>query len=192
MPGFAQDGVYYPSVTEILSAVGLGWPSWVQHQERAAQLGTAVHKVIALSLTGELDQYVIHPEVQPGLNAFRAFQTAVNLVPRAVEVTLFSREWGVVGHPDVVGYFNDHGKLAIIDWKFTDSVDVDLARLQLAGYQLLWNYTQADRVDHTYVCQLRKNGTYNLIDVTDESQGQIFAGAVHVWRALKAMGRLGR
>jgi hypothetical protein len=69
-------------------------------------------------------------------------------------------------------------------------VDVAVAGLQVAAYQLLWNESQADRVGRCFVGQLRKNGTHNLIDVTNPTSAETFKAAVIVWRALKAMGRL--
>lgn len=190
MPGESIDGVFYPSVTEVLAGVGLGWPPGLPSDDRAKALGKAVHAAIAFDLAGQAFA-PLHPDVEPGVTAFRAFRAAVPLVPRAVEARLISHQLMVIGHPDFVGHVNGNGSLAIIDWKYTNSVDIDVARWQVAGYRVLWNslYEEDAPVRNTYVVQLRKNGTFNLVDVTDVTATQTFLGAVHVWRALRQMRR---
>lgn len=191
MPGIVRDGVAYPSVTEVLRDVGLGWPLDLPSNAYAMALGRYAHEAIALTLNGQAEGFTFHADLAPALTAFRAFRDAVSLVPRAVETEVLSTEWRLVGHPDFVGYINGRSDLAIIDWKYTNALDVSTVRLQVAGYRWLWNLSRPDfPVRATYAVQLRKDGSYNLVDVTDDAAINTVKAAVLVWQARKEMGRL--
>ena len=183
------DGVAYPRVSEILTATGLGWTGWSQgpSRERAAALGTAVHKACELDAAGRLDEASVHPEVRPGLDGYRAFVRETQHKAIASEHRLLHPAWGYVGHLDRVGTL---GRLptVLIDWKFTDHPDLWAARFQLAAYWRLWNDTHPEApVSSVFVVQLRKNGTFALHDLTAEAQAaeQTFFAAVLVWKALQ-------
>lgn len=178
-----------PSVTEILTAVGLcqDYSFLGDQAEYYRNRGTAIHQAIQWFEEGTLDEASLHPEIRPALAAYRRFVEETGHMVEASELELI-HPWGFCGHLDRVGLVN--GDLAICDWKSGTSLDLKGATLQLAGYGLLYahqlgiEYPDRPLPDvKRYIVHLKPDGTYKLIDVTDAYSLQIFLAAVIVHRA---------
>lgn len=177
----------YPSVTEILEAVGLAPDlSMVKPDVLAwaSARGTALHRAIELHTKGTLDVDSLHPEIVPALEAYLRFVEDSGHEAHASELELIHPTWGFMGHPDRVGTLAKLDDLCLIDWKMTASFSTNYVRHQLAGYAELWNAVHPDRpVKKCFGLHLRKDGTYRLHDVTDPEARQAFLAAVVVYKA---------
>lgn len=178
----------FPSVTEVLSAVGLAPDfSAVKPEvlEWARARGTALHKAIELHTKGTLDMDSLHQEIAGALTGYLKFISEAGHEAIASELELIDdRRWGFMGHPDRVGTMAKTEDLVLIDWKFTASFDRPYVTLQTAGYKLLWNGIHPDRpVRKTFGLHLKKDGRYALHDVSDPEAEQIFIAALLVYKA---------
>lgn len=124
-------GVIYPSVTQILSGLGmLKDLSFLDPFYR--DRGTATHKVIDLDFSGlEIDWSFNGAEhIVPRYEKFLRLKEAAGLRPILWETPLASEVWQYAGTPDYAGPFFRHS-LAIVDWK-GDKPEPG-HRLQVAG-----------------------------------------------------------
>lgn len=177
----------YPSVTEILQAVGLAPDlsmvkpdilAWAQAR------GTALHKAIELHTKGTLDLESLHPEIVGALKAYLDFVHDSGHEAHASELELVHPTWGFMGHPDRVGTLAKLTDLVLIDWKMTASFSTNYVRHQLAGYRILWNAVHPEMpVNKVFGLHLKKDGKYALHDVTDPEAEQAFLAAVLIHRA---------
>lgn len=105
---------------------------------RASEIGTMVHSLIEWNLRRSLGQ-VVGPEprvVDDAQWAFMAWQdwaTSVNLKPRFIEQTVFSRVHGYAGTADLVADVN--GVPTLIDFKTGKAIYAE-AHLQNVAYQV--------------------------------------------------------
>jgi hypothetical protein len=177
----------YPSVTEILEACGLAPDlSMVKPDVLAwaSARGTALHRAIELHTKGTLDVDSLHPEIVGALSGYLKFVEDSGHEAVASELELIHPTWGFMGHPDRVGTLAKLEELCLIDWKMTASFSTNYVRHQLAGYKLLWNAVNPDRpVRKVFGLHLKKDGRYNLHDVTDAEAEQAFLAAVVVHKA---------
>ncbi len=177
----------FPSVTEILQSVGLAPDLTMVKPEVlawASARGTALHRAIELHDKGTLDMDSLHPEIIPALKAYLDFVHDSGHEAIASELELIHPTWGFCGHPDRVGTLAKLEDLVLIDWKFTASFDKPYVTLQTAGYAALWDANYPDRpIRKCFGLHLRKNGTYNLHDVSDPEARQTFMAAVVVYKA---------
>ena len=177
----------FPSVTEILQAVGLAPDlSMVKPDVLAwaSARGTALHRAIELHTKGTLDYDSLHPEIIPALKAYLDFVHDSGHEAIASELELVHPTWGFMGHPDRVGTLAKLEDLVLIDWKMTASFSTNYVRHQLAGYKILYNAVHPDRpVRKTFGLHLKKDGRYTLHDVTDAEAEQAFLAAVVVHKA---------
>jgi hypothetical protein len=180
-----------PSVTEVLASAGLceDYRFLGDKREFYQERGQALHACIQWFEEGTLDEATVHPEIAPGLAAYRRFVEETGYMVMASEVELFHRDYGFCGHIDSVGALGIEYKTVLVDFKYSDSPDVKGARYQLAGgYRLLWEHNHPDKkVDNCLVVALRKDGTYKAHEVMDDYASQVFLAAliVHQERAKK-------
>lgn len=174
-----------PSVTQILRAVGLALdydrvPAHIL--EHAQQRGTALHRAIQYHAEGRLELASLHPEIQPGFQAYLRFVEHTGHVPIASEVELIHPAWQFIGHPDRIGWLGP--ERVVIDFKYVETVDLAGTALQVAAYALLWNAVHpTEPVTRRYTLQLRRNGTYRLHPLEDPHAEQIFLAALVVFQA---------
>lgn len=173
-------------MTEILKALGL-CDDYAFVPDHARDRGTALHQAIQWFEDGTLDTNSLHPEIIQPFTAYQRFVEDTGHMVESSEVELV-HPWGFCGHLDRVGLVN--GDRAICDWKSGTTVDLKGATLQLAGYGLLYAHQFQTEYPETrlpdvkrYVVNLRPDGTYKLIDVTDDHATQVFTAAVMVYHA---------
>lgn len=174
-----------PRVTDILADCGLGpdlsrVPAAVL--EAARQRGTLVHQAI------EGDHYgydvEITPEAAPFLDSYRKFVAESGHEPIASELRVVHPSWGYQGHVDRVGFLL--GRRVLLDWKTGDTVDLEAAGRQLAGYRLAWGAMHPEApVQSVAVVQFRADGSYRFCEeiVNDPGHEQVFLAAVLVHQA---------
>ena len=150
---YLADGRELPSVTRILTAVGL-YKDWEKFglEPRYKFRGHAVHKACQHHeiVTG------MHPEIQPYFNQFVECKKALGFVPRVWELPLYDLRRNYAGTPDLLAECRD--EIWLIDLK-SGSVPKRVGA-QLCGYEdLFFNGEFADRpgLDKDWIAWARQN-----------------------------------
>lgn len=188
MPGKTIQGTYWPSVTEVLEAVGLG-PDFGFLKPGMRDYYLPRGRAVSVCIDYEADGvgYEAHEDVTRFLPAYRNFCLAVPHSVVASEVELIDPTWRYVGHPDRVAKFPD-GRLVLVDWKL--SFDREAARRQLAGYSLLWLVTHPqESLSERWIVELKPEGRFAVHPLDVGSALQVFKACLIVWWA-RADGRV--
>ena len=125
-----------PSVTRILSSLGLTRYEGPWYDERVRVLGEVLHRCCALIDEGDLCWESVDPQVLDGVKAYAEWKTAAGFTPRLVEKPLHSRLYGFAGTLDAFGGFAaNNGKGVLIDRK--RGIAVKGTKYQTAAYSVL-------------------------------------------------------
>ena len=157
-----------PSVSQVLKAGGGGADySSVPPEvlKRAADIGTAVHKVVEMHYAMNLTMDVDDPSVEAYLPGFYDF----------VDDNIFEWEWSelLMYHPlywyagtvDLVGKVE--GELSIIDVKTTNKIHKKAVELQTAAYSELYRFVSGQEPYRRYILWLKRHKTYDLVECND-------------------------
>jgi hypothetical protein len=183
----AQDLGQIPSVTRILKAVGLA-PSFngvpLAVLERKRRLGQALHRAIQYDIEGALDEASVHPDIAGGFAAYRVVRASGFQIERA-EVELIEPAWRVCGHPDGLGTA-PRGALSVVDWKFSESLDLDAVAYQLAAYR--WLIRQVLKEERQpFAIELHADGTPRVHPlekrIAELGAEQTFLAGVRIYHA---------
>lgn len=190
------DGHAVPSVSDILAHVTADYYAGVDPQlmREAAERGTATHLAVQLLNEGTLDESTVDPAVKPYLDAYRVFRAQTGFIPDYAEIRLGHERMRFAGTPDMIGMIG-YGRRqkpvrAVIDIKTTVQL-LPTVGLQLAGYQILWNFNQIDPrrfVTQRYALQLKANGQYDFEPFDDASDATVFIGLTNEYHWRKAHG----
>jgi hypothetical protein len=154
------DGRSVPSVTQILSAVGVSTDfdglaasseSLRERIEVRRDLGTAVHADIHAFDDGDLVWSTVDPRVKPFIEAWAAFIEAKCLRPIARERHVYHPIWNYCGTLDGV-FVLPSGRKVLADAKIGDPADA-ACDLQTAGYQAAYALDAGD-VDERWAVRL--------------------------------------
>lgn len=175
---YTLDGVPLDGVTTILKRLSREAYRFVDPavMERAAELGTAVHKLIELDIAGTLDEDGLHPQLVPYLGSWRRFLATSGFRPIHSEQKVWSARYGYAGTLDLLGELHDF--IALIDAKRCASVPVT-AGPQTAGYEMAarerWPelFASGKRVKR-FALQLNTDGTHRLVPFTDPNDARVF------------------
>jgi hypothetical protein len=157
---YTVGGRFVPSVTQVLSAVGLidldGIPDDILR--RAGERGTRVHQAAALLLRGQLDWASVDPEIGGYVLALDKVirHTGFEPLAESVEKPLYCREFDFCGTPDVLAWYSFPRRkkvLVVFDWK---TGMMSAVRYQLAAY------AHALGVRHRAAVKLNHDGTYRM------------------------------
>ena len=136
------------------------------YNERDAQKGTAVHKVINLFVRNRLDLDSVDPRIINRLKAFELFLAHTNMKVLHSELSLSSRKYQFCGTMDLV--LKDGKDLIIADIKSTIE---PIADLQIAAYKLLWEedrgYNSKSKITKCCAIQLKDDGFYTIRWIED-------------------------
>lgn len=189
---YRVDGRIVPSVTEILSGVGLAENFMAGGREidpdvlaNAAERGTMVHLAIELECLGELDEDTVDDEIWPYLEAWRQFVDDTGFLPVANEFRFYEPANDYCGTADMIGYLGD--QLTVLDLK-TGSIGLKpWHKYQLAAYAgaikggSLW--------PHRMMLHLRpelkrkRYRDYNFSTASAATDWEIFSCAARVYAA---------
>lgn len=174
---YTLDGKVLPSVTQILKRLSQVAYRFVDRKvmDRAAALGTAVHKLIELDIAGTLDEDALDPQLHLYLKSWRTFRATSGFHPMLSEQRVHSERYGYAGTLDMLGEL--HGSIALIDAKRCAQVPVT-AGPQTAGYELaarerfpeIFTGKRAKR----FALQLNTDGTHRLVPFTDPDDARVF------------------
>lgn len=175
---YAIDGVYVPSVTQVLEAERLLYFGGASNEsmEYARSLGTAVHSATELDDAGDLDEDSLADVAVPYLSAWRRFRAETGFVPSAIEQRVFHAAYRYAGTLDRLGSLPRAG--AVI-------VDIKTGQPQRAtGYQLA-AYAAclpiAEQRRKRFGVYLRPDGTYSLTEYKDRGDLSVFLAALTLY-----------
>lgn len=114
-------GVVVPSVTEILKPVSPDF-SMVKADvlEAAADRGRAVHRMIELLESDDLDMQGLHPDLLPYLDQYMRFKSTTGFQWEASEVMNGSERYRFAGTLDMLGSIG--GKRVLVDIKTSAAI----------------------------------------------------------------------
>ncbi len=184
-----ETGRVLPSVTQVLAPLSANAYRGVSQEvmERAAEIGTAVHKMIELDVQGVLDELSLHPSIEQYLPAWRRFLVESRAEILRSEMRVASRRYGFAGTLDL--YLLIHGQRALVDAKRVAQVQRTTGP-QTAGYEIALREEMAlppgVRIDR-YALQL-VDDKFRLIPLTDPADQRVFLAALtlHNWQAKAA------
>lgn len=153
------DGVQYPSVTDIAKPISFARLDALQKSmlDRARIRGQIVHELCEeYILLGEIDETALDPEISPYMASF--VEWARTYRPKVIytEKRLFSKDMGYCGCLDMLCEID--GKVTLIDYKTTATIDKKSLSVQLAGYEELVYHILGIKVEQFMVLQIKKNG----------------------------------
>lgn len=174
---YTVDGVRFPSVTQIISDMGL-YGDTSYFTDYCRERGSFVHKIIEYHLSGELDEATIDPDLQGYFEAWRRFEKeAAFFVSDTCEKVMADMMHRFAGTIDHVGHLNGH--YAVLDVKTGGPSPAHA--LQTAGYSILLKYPGVRR----FSLHLKDDGNYKLIEHKDRQDTQVFMAALAIfyWKA---------
>lgn len=156
---YTIDGEELPSVSELTRFISREIYGDVGqfNLDRAADRGTAVHKATEL-----LDKYgtaEIDEDIAPYLQAYIAFRKEHKCEWQKIEYATHHPENLYAGTLDRVGTID--GKLVVLDIKTSSTIQKPLYTAQLNLYRKML----PDPIEQLVILHLKKDGTYNLIDI---------------------------
>lgn len=155
---------------------------------KAGDIGTQVHKLIEWNLRKTLGQIVgpeprVVDDAQWSFMAFQDWSNAVNLQPKFIETTVYSRTHGFAGTMDLVALVNGEPKL--IDFKTGKAIYAE-AHLQNVAYQVALAEMGHDLVTGGLIVRLPKNQTdpaFEVVEVAPVAElFPTFLAVKDVWR----------
>lgn len=188
MPGRAIDGSYWPSVTEVIAAAGIGpdfsgIPEHIRAErlERASRIGKAAHAAIDLLEQGDLDESSLHPLVAPRVVAYQRFLKDTGFRRTHGEFLVRSNRWRYIGHGDAAGFLG--AERIGIDAKATAVFDHDSTSIQgKGGYGIAYNEEHPTApIKRWFGLHLRDDATYRFIELTKADSEQLFLAALLCW-----------
>lgn len=179
---YTLDGRKLPSVTHILSKLGLIEEEWFTEESR--NRGTAVHEAIHYLNEDDLDWSSIRPDYLGYIEAYERFCKESGFEPLGAEWLLAHKKLHYAGALDAFGLMV--GEKLVIDYKtggpapwhcFQGAGYIELLRDNAGELGL----TDEDIPERALVCHLRKDGNYKLVDPCQDSKTPI------TWRQARAM-----
>lgn len=152
---YTVDGIVLPSVTQILSAVGVTY-YYDTGNDTPMTKGSYVHEAIKLWHEKNLDESSLDDTIKPYFLAYQNFEKLTGFVAEKWEIPSCHKELGYAGMFDVIGQLS--GKRVLIDYK-TGQIDETACRLQTAAYA---NMTGIGKISARYALQLKTNADFRL------------------------------
>lgn len=186
---YTVGGRVIPSVTQVLADLSAREYAYVDRStmDRAAALGTAVHRLIELDLADDLDEDDLTESLVPYLDAWRAFIALSGFVSVLSESRVHSARYGYAGTLDLFGILD--GEAVLIDAKRTAQVP-RIAGPQTAAYELALRECRPDVVKRAtagrisrFALHLQPDRKWRLIPFTDTNDQRVFLSALtlHHW-----------
>lgn len=149
--------------------------------QRAADFGTAVHRMVELYEQNDLDEGALDAKLKPYLDGYKAFRIAKDPRWEFVEVPVASEALRCAGTPDLIGLI---GKTRwCIDIKSSAHVPVTVGA-QTAAYVELAKETHGIRCAKRG-CLILTPGGYKLTPLSEPSDYSLFVSALNCWRFIE-------
>ena len=188
---YSLGGVMLPSVTQVLTGVGIIDFSNVPPAvlEAACKFGTAAHKATALYDKRTLDEETLDPNLRPYLDGWILFRQEYGFTPTVIEQPMYSKIYHFAGTPDRLGNWRIDNSLIVPDIK-TGSQFYPANPIQLAAYEILiretapWPQVNKGLKIKRLSILLNDKGTYKIKEYSDKRDKDIFICALSLynWR----------
>ncbi|MBT9166899.1 MAG: hypothetical protein DDT19_00223 [Syntrophomonadaceae bacterium] len=171
---YKKDGLVIPSVTQIIADAGLaGDFSFVPSEvlEKKREVGKIVHLACVLYEQKKLDEDRLNPVLAGYLESWKKFVKISGYVSEEVEKIYYSERYHFAGTIDTVG-IKGKGK-TIIEIKTGTKKMSD--QIQTAGYELLYNENNKDKVKKRLAVYLKENGDIPTVqEHKDKTDSPVF------------------
>lgn len=178
---YRVNGVEVPSVTQILSGVGIIANPF--YSDYGADRGTKVHRATELYDRDNLDEDSLDPVLRPYVESWARFRAEKDFVPSLIEKRLYAQTYGFCGTVDRVGKFN--GVETVVEIK--SGSPEPWHKIQLGGYRLLLNLNSIKCVSRISV-YLSDHG-YKVVLHTNAHDDSLFLSALAVYNFKKNGGK---
>lgn len=188
------NGVRVPGVTTVLGefiTIGIVYISTfsgahilAECMEKARDFGTAVHRMIALDVAGELDEDALDPALAAVLHQWHRVCCMVRPEIIMSETPLYCSAHHFAGTADLI--LKIKGVLSVIDLKtgLYGSAGAQVAAYEVLAREHLKTRAKFDR----YVLHLPKNGgDFKLVKLTNSNDWGFFLSRLYQWKYLKGM-----
>jgi hypothetical protein len=181
------DGVEFPSVTQICRFISREKNDKAPPHllEAAADRGRRVHEYCMLYDYDALEE--VDSDCVGYVKAYQAFLRDYRVVAWwFVEKPSANADLGFAGTIDRYGWID--GEFCLVDIKTSSVVDVDSLSAQLCGYALLINnesYSRPPRVDRCWGVQLKKDGTYKVVEIDLNKGKELFESCLKLHKLLE-------
>lgn len=200
---YKLDGIVLPSVTGIISEMGLSGLPWdiilefraLKNKEievcqlsqmalafyQAGQFGNAAHKATELHDRGCLDLKTVDPAIIPYLEAWKKFKSEVGVKILEIEKKMFHPIYLFAGTLDRVVELD--GRIYVLDIKTSVKFPAHLG-LQTAAYKELYNYDRArsENATRRFGVLLKPDGTYRFEPIENKLDWNIFLSILTAYR----------
>lgn len=157
--------VAYPSVTEICEPISFKKLDALSKNilDNAARRGAKVHEILSqFVVVDDFDINEVDTESFPYFSAFVEWWRTYRPTTLFSEYVLGDSGLGYCGTCDFIGIID--GRVVLIDFKTTSSIDSKYLAVQLAGYKRLLE-ARGICVDKTCVLHLKKDGKYTYKEI---------------------------
>jgi hypothetical protein len=192
---YTYNGTVVPSCTQILNeflTIGIVYISTftgarilAECMESARDFGTAVHKMIALDIAGELDEDALDPKLAAVLMQWHRVCCMVRPEILLSETPLYCSAHHFAGTADLI--LKIKGVLSIIDLKtgLYGSAGAQVAAYEVLAREHLKTRAKFDR----YVLHLPKNGgDFKLVKLSNPNDWGFFLSRLYQWKYLRGKG----
>lgn len=160
-------GVEYPSVTEICEPISFVKLDALSKQvlSNAARRGSEVHALLSEFVMSEDVKGVLEnatSETFPYFSGFVEWWHTYKPITLFSEFAMGSATLGYCGTCDFICRID--GKVVLVDFKTTSSIDKKYLAVQLAGYKNLCSACGIN-IDKTFVLHLKKDGSYTYKEI---------------------------
>jgi hypothetical protein len=168
-------------VNEILDKGGFKIPYNKKTTKYKCSLGKAIHNDTALYDKNDLDISTVSTPVIPYLEAWVQFKKDTGIEIIDIEDSIYSKKLYIAGTPDRIVRLKR--RKAVLDIK-TGTLNKARVRLQLAGYEVIYNENNSIPIKDRYSVQLQPDRTppYTLDQYEDSLDKYVFLGAYKIAR----------
>lgn len=158
--------------------------------ERARQEGVDIHRMAELHVKDDLDESTLPEWLLPRLAALKKFIAETGFEVLGSEQAMYHPTYRFAGTADLFGTMRvpagraERRVVACVDLK-RSFLAGKVIGLQLAGYQLLWEYASTAKVERRIALRLDANGEYRCEVFSSPDDRTVFLAAltVHRWKA---------
>jgi len=192
MPGRTIDGLYWPSVTEVIPAALRPDFSAVPRDvlAQAAHRGQALHRTVELFEHDDLG--AVHPKISSGLEAWQRFKAETGFRFEAGEFEVRSNRWRYIGRPDARGWFGATRGLVDIKYvaNFSRAYQEYTALQTIGGYAPAWDEEHPmEPIGCCYALWIRMDGNYRVVRLEKPNARMIFQAALVIHHEMLSLRR---
>ena len=161
---YTFDGIVIPSVTQVLKPLTDYSAIDPATLKIAQEKGKAIHKMVELDCSINLDEAALPEWMRPALERWRQFVSESGFSVIASEQRVHSLVYGYAGTLDLYGEMRGHKVIIDIKRSFLAG---SVIGFQLAGYRA--TFMPEDRNIKRYALRLTEKGPYRLIEYADKN-----------------------